>query len=333
MRTRILLLLLAALLLGCSFSLAVPVASVETAALTAAPVTASIAPTETPAPTPEPTPTAEPTPEPTETPVPTPEPTPTPRFADKFITGEPVVTEDSYQSERVAIFLTHIQDDSGTFSRYPLAYHMADIYLKEPTDFRAAFTNEDFRYKYAYPMASIVESNNALLAISGDFIRFRSTGLCVRNGTVYRTVHDPTRDVCVFYRDGHIEMFDADATPVDTILSDPEVWHVIGFGPSLLDENGKAKESFHTSVAGHNPRAVIGYYEPGHYALLYVEGRQEGYSQGLRMEGLSKLCESLGFTAAFNLDGGNTAGMYFCGNPVGRHVSKRELHDIFYIAY
>ena len=295
----------------------------------------SVAPakTQTPAPTDTPTPEPTATPAPTDTPTPSPEPTPTPRFWDKFVVGEPVVEEDSYRSETVAVFLTSVADDSNTYSIYPLVYHIADIYLSEPTDFRSAFTHENFHYRYAYPMEQLVRDNNAMLAISGDFIRSRTTGLCVRNGVVYRKTHDPSRDVCVFYRDGHIETFDATATPVDTILNDPEVWHVIGFGPSLLDEEGKAKEKFHTGVGWYNPRVVIGYYEPGHYAFLYVEGRQDGYSQGLQMQGLSKLCESLGFSVAFNLDGGETARMYFCGNSVGRHYSKRPLHDIFYIAY
>ena len=276
------------------------------------------------------------TPEPTMTPEPTgtPEPTATPeprRFADKFVTGDPVRTEDTYQSDRIAIFLTHVSDDSKTFSRQPLVYHLADVYLDDPTDFRAAFTNDDFEHKYAYPFAGIAETNRAILAISGDFIRFRPEGLCVRNGVVYRTKPDPARDVCAFYRDGRMETFDANLVPKD-LTENPDVWHIIGFGPSLLDADGKAKTEFRTTVAGHNPRMVIGYYEPGHYGLLFVEGRQQGYSMGLRMEGLAKLCESLGFAAAFNLDGGASACMYYNGAQLGMDPSDRPLHDIFYLA-
>lgn len=51
------------------------------------------------------------------------------------------------------------------------------------------------------------------------------------------------------------------------------------FGPSLLDENGKAKpkESFLTwdYIKESHPRTAIGYFEPGHYCLLLVDGRQK----------------------------------------------------------
>lgn len=263
--------------------------------------------------------------------VPTAPPTPEPAFFDKFVSGEPVLTETSYQSETTAVFLSRVEDTSHTFDRGNLVYRVADIYLKDPTLLRAAFTHENFAYKYIKPMKEVAEGAGAILAISGDYIRHRESGICVRNGETYRTEHDPERDVCVFYRDGTMETFDADNVPEETLLSDPNVWHIIGFGPALLDENGRPKESFHTRVGGHNPRAVIGYYEPGHYCFVLVEGRQSD-SSGIRMTGLSALMASLGCKRAFNLDGGNTAAIYFDGRIINTEADRpRDVHDIFYI--
>ena len=99
------------------------------------------------------------------------------------------------------------------------------------------------------------------------------------------------------------------------------------FGPSLLDENGKAKTSFLTwdYIRQSHPRTAIGYYEPGHYCLLLVDGRQES-SRGMFLEEMSQLFAQLGCKAAYNLDGGHCSFMTFQGK-VANHPYKPE-HEI-----
>ena len=174
---------------------------------------------------------------------------------------------------------------------------------------------------------------DAVAAISGDFIRFRDTGLCMRNGVWYRQEPDPRRDVCVLTREGVMETYTAQELDLEGLLQREDLWHVIGFGPVLLDEQGQARTTFNTTVSGTNPRAVLGYYGPGHYCFLFVEGRTKS-SQGITMEALSRLCQDLGMTRAFNLDGGETAALYFNGaiqNSKSR--STRPIHDLLYIGY
>lgn len=343
MKKRLLLPLLLGLLLGCALPFGsvperpVEVSQTDVSAPTATPAVEVLTlegkgttqPEEAPIKVPETPPPSE-APLPSETP--TPPPSEAPRFYEKFAHGETVLTEDCYRTETVAIFLSHVEDASKTYVKGPLVYHVADIYLADATTLRSAFTHEDFRYKYIAPMRELAASNNAVLAISGDYIRHRKLGLCARNGVVYRDTPDPKRDVAAMYRDGTMAVFDATDTPAGELTADPNVWHLIGFGPSLLDAEGQPKTAFHTDVAGINPRAAIGYYEPGHYCFVLVEGRQDKYSLGLTMEGLSKLMASLGCKSAFNLDGGNTASMYFNGTLVNSdRTAPREVHDIFYI--
>ena len=84
------------------------------------------------------------------------------------------------------------------------------------------------------------------------------------------------------------------------------------FGPSLLDENGKAKNSFLTwsYIEESHPRTAIGYFEPGHYCLLLVDGRQKS-SRGMFPAEMAKVFENLGCRAAYNLDGGHCSFMTF----------------------
>lgn len=97
------------------------------------------------------------------------------------------------------------------------------------------------------------------------------------------------------------------------------------FGPSLLDENGKAKNDFLTwdYIKESHPRTAIGYYELGHYCLLVVDGRQKNYSRGMFLDETAKLFEDLGCKAAYNLDGGHCSFMTF-GENMESHPYKPE---------
>lgn len=308
----------------------------------------------------EPPVTKAPTPEPT--PVPTPEPTATPvpklgvldgKFADKFVTGEPVLIDTaetkSYQTETLAIFITHVVDDSKTLTNHTYQYYMADVYFQNMEDLRSCAAkswNWEERYKHDW-LKNIAKSHDAIFAVSGDFTLNRKTGLIIRNGEEITGEngsthqHDPQRDVGVIYRDGHMETYFAKSVPAEEILNDPNVWQVLGFGPALLDENGQPLTTFNdpNKVSRANIRNAVGYFEPGHYCFVYVppylgpKDKKPKDDSCIELEGLSKLMYSLGCVRAYNLDGGATAGMYFNGKQVigGSLGQGRKNHDIYYI--
>ncbi len=105
-----------------------------------------------------------------------------------------------------------------------------------------------------------------------------------------------------------------------------QVWY---FGPALLTRDGQAKTKFTIgkNVGDPNPRSAIGYYEPGHYCFIAVNGR--GKLRGLSLAELSQLCADMGMTAAYNMDGGASSGMYFNGKNYGQN--GRTTSDIAYI--
>ena len=299
--------------------------------------------TQLPAPTEQPTP--EPTPEPTATPEPTPEPTATPvpmlgvldgKFADKFVTGKPVLTDTSYQTETLAIFISRIEDSSKTLTDHTFVYYLADVYFQNMEDFRSAPAKSWKQLWDNAMLKDIAKSNNAVFAVSGDFTLTRKKGLVTRNGELLQSKHDTQRDVGVIYRDGHMETYTAQNTPAEELTSDPEVWQILGFGPELLDGNGQPKTSFNdpSKVKRANIRNAVGYFEPGHYCFVYVQPyKTRKDATCLDMESFSRLMYSLGCVRAYNLDGGGTAGMYFNGKLVSDKGlgPTRQVHDIYYI--
>ena len=81
-----------------------------------------------------------------------------------------------------------------------------------------------------------------------------------------------------------------------------------------------------------NPRTAIGYYEPGHYCFVVVDGRQSGYSAGMRIERFARLFADLGCTAAYNLDGGRSSVMSFNGSFINHpYLNGRNAGDILLI--
>ena len=100
-------------------------------------------------------------------------------------------------------------------------------------------------------------------------------------------------------------------------------------GPALLDADGKSTEIRH-ALAGPNPRTAIGYYEPGHYCFVVVDGRGESF--GISLNNLSILMHDLGCVAAYNLDGGASAQMYWNGAIINAPSGKnRAISDIIYL--
>ncbi|MBQ6076495.1 MAG: phosphodiester glycosidase family protein [Clostridia bacterium] len=263
---------------------------------------------------------------------PAPEPTPTGlcggRFPDKF-TETPVLTENSYSDDGLSITITRYEDNLTLF-RQVAVYFVADVYVQDIVRWKTAAAKNDFTSRATDKLINMAEANDALFAVSGDYFNYQvSNGVIIRNGELYRQQYDRRRDLCVLYRDGVMKTFEVGTYTVEEILeSDP--WQTWQFGPALLDENGEVKEHFNSSLLGPNPRCAIGYYEPGHYCFVIVDGRNEEYSMGASLSELSLLMKQLGCKAAYNLDGGLSAQIYFNGEIQNRTYGVRPIGDILY---
>ncbi len=275
------------------------------------------------------TPFVTPLPDATPSPTPAPSPTPTPAPGDFSAAFEQnaVIDESalgSYASDTLRIVLTEHYSE-----KTEATYFVADVWVKTIWDFKTAFAKGAYgrgSYRYPYEIAS---ENNAILAISGDCYGARSSGVVIRNGDLYR--ESVMQDVCILYADGVMETYYAEDFDLDAAVQ-RGAYQGWAFGPKLLD-NGERADHYNTSSAiiGRNPRAAIGYYEPGHYCFVLVDGRQGGYSRGMTLDQLADLFLSLGCVDAYNLDGGQSAMMVFNGEIVGQpYKGGRAVSDIIY---
>ena len=249
------------------------------------------------------------------------------RFPDRF-SDAPVLTENRYRSKSIDVTVTRYTE-KDTYAKIA-TYYVADIYVQNVTSIKTAAARGDFNTRYTRYVKDIASDLGALLAIDGDSYTHVKNSFVIRNGELYRDTPIEDADLCVLYRDGRMETKKWGTFEKQEII-DSDPWQVWGFGPALLDENGKAMQISH-ALSGHNPRAAIGYYEPGHYCFVIVDGRREGWSEGMRLNALSQLMEDLGCKAAYNLDGGASAQMYRNGDIINSICGKnRTISDIIYL--
>lgn len=250
------------------------------------------------------------------------------KFADRF-TDEVVVTENSYTSPEVSITIDTVVTGEGADK---ITYYVADVYIASIDNFGAYTANNELKYFGTQPAVEMAAQSNAILAISGDFITYQKGGFLLRNGEIYAAEHN-RYSICALFPDGVLETHVGGTYSMEEILArNPlQVW---SFGPVLLDQNGQPRGTYEvsTAVSYPNPRSAIGYYEPGHYCLVIVDGRQEGHSAGMRIPELAQVFADLGCAAAYNLDGGGTAVMLFGGEIYSRQSNGgRDLGDILLI--
>ena len=214
-------------------------------------------------------------------------------------------------------------------------YYIADIYIKDITSFRTAVAldykdqNEGDR-KNVMSTLLLSQLSNSIIGLSGDNFAFHD-GIVVRNGVEWERILPVYGDICVLYYDGTMETYSQKikSAQVDEIYA-KEPYQIWTFGPQLL-EDGQVPSSFANSKA--NPLSAIGYYEPGHYCFILVDGRQKDYSWGMTHAQLAQVFYDLGCKVAFNLDGGDTAVMTFMGEwrSQPEESSPRDTSDILYI--
>ncbi len=249
----------------------------------------------------------------------------------------PIITDSTFDDGSTSVTLATMTTGTGSST---VTYYVADVILSDATALRSAFANNQFGENITQTTSEIAEANGAVFAINGDYYGFRSTGIEIRNGVVYRD--EGAREGLAFYTDGHVEVYDETQTTAAELLASG-VWNTLSFGPAIV-EGGQVVDGIESvevdtnvgnhSIQGDQPRTAVGVIDDNHLVFVVVDGRQEGYSEGATLPELADIMLSLGATTAYNLDGGGSSTMYFNGQVVNSpsNGGERATSDILYVA-
>ncbi|WP_062386668.1 phosphodiester glycosidase family protein [Demequina iriomotensis] len=266
---------------------------------------------------------------------------------DRYVIDHVEVADASAQEAAVAVADTadaeapEVTVTTGTYGTGDDAatYFVADIVLSDITQLRSAFADDAFGENIIDVPSSIAASVGASLAVNGDYYGFRSDGIEIRNGVVYRD--EPAREGAVIYADGTMEVYDETTTTAQELL-EAGAWQTLSFGPALVDDGavveGIDQVEVDTNVGNHSiqgdqPRTAIGMIAANHYVLVVVDGRSD-VSAGVTLDELASLMIDLGATEAYNLDGGGSSTMVSDGDVInvpGGRGEERGTSDILWV--
>ena len=221
-----------------------------------------------------------------------------------------------------------------------ITYLAADIQLGDATDLRAAFAQNQYGLNIKDTVSGMAQEHDAFFAVNGDYYGYRTDGIVLRNGILYRD--EPTgRECLVMYKDGTACAM-REGTVSGEKLVEEGAWNVFSFGPVLV-EDGKIREGLdepykvdilNESISGKQPRMGIGILGENHLLIVAVDGRAEGYSCGMTFQEFAQLFADYGCELAYNLDGGSSVTMYQEGQILNQPSSgeERRISDMIYIS-
>ncbi len=253
-------------------------------------------------------------------------------------TTVPTVSDSSYSSDSMSIEISTAVSGEAEAT---LTYYVADVVVDDATRLRSGFAENKFGENIVADTSEIAEYYGAVFAINGDYYGFRSSGIVIRNGVVFRDVG--ARTGLAMYVDGSMAVYDETTTTAEDLLASG-VWNTLSFGPALLVdgqvvagiEDVELDTNFgNHSIQGNQPRTGIGVIDANHFLFVVVDGRSPGYSRGVAMTEFARIFQDLGATLAYNLDGGGSATMWFNGELVNDPLGKgteRGTSDILYLA-
>lgn len=295
-------------------------------------------PTERPAHTLFPTYSPTPAPTPISTPLPTPTPTPTPTpdpdaqyFAEsgEFYEFDPDGKHWAYRSPTLGVSIERVAETrtTGKKKKIYLVYYVADIHVRDFTLIATGFANGKPQGSPNQKPDAVARLYKAVYAQSGDFYTRRASGLIVRGGKVYRNKKQEL-DTMAISPSGEMLVFPPGAIAKEDI-SGMGIRDTFNFGPILVENGkiGKMKNRFtDIGIAPLNPRNGFGMVEPGHYIGIVAEGRGVGGSNGCGLDKFAQLFFERGCVTAYNLDGGQTAGMVFMGKAITKsNTGEKKL--------
>ncbi|MBQ2930300.1 MAG: phosphodiester glycosidase family protein [Clostridia bacterium] len=240
-----------------------------------------------------------------------------------------------YQDDSLTVTMERVKVGDSTFN-------VARVKIAHPSQLRTGLENE--KASRNNKISSMAKKHNAVVAIGGDFFADAKNGYIVRQYKEFRKSPKSVYDMLLVDNNGDFHIvLRSDAEELKALLTSEELTfpNIFNFGPALV-KDGVLLETPQYYIDNGNryniksksePRCAIGQMGKLEYMFVVVDGRRKD-SDGCSTAELAEWMFSQGCQQAYNLDGGNSALMWFGGENYSDKTTKNErtVSDFIYIS-
>ena len=240
-----------------------------------------------------------------------------------------------YQDDSLTVTMERVKVGDSTFN-------VARVKIAHPSQLRTGLENE--KASRNNKISSMAKKHNAVVAIGGDFFADAKNGYIVRQYKEFRKSPKSVYDMLLVDNNGDFHIvLRSDAEELKALLTSEELTfpNIFNFGPALI-KDGVLLETPQYYIDNGNryniksksePRCAIGQMGELEYMFVVVDGRRKD-SDGCSTAELAEWMFSQGCQQAYNLDGGNSALMWFGGENYSDTTTKNErtVSDFIYIS-
>ncbi len=245
--------------------------------------------------------------------------------------------KQGYQDESLTVTVERVKVGDSTFN-------VARIKIADPSQLRTGLSSKLNSKNKTNKISAMAEGYNAVVAIGGDYFSDAKNGYIVRQYEEFRKSPKSVYDMLLIDQKGDFHLvLQSDATELKALLSSEELTfpNIFNFGPALIKDGVllEAPEYYVKNGNRYNikdtsePRCAIGQMGELEYMFVVVDGRRKD-SDGCSTDELAQWMHEQGCIQAYNLDGGNSALMWFGGENYSDKTVKNEraVSDFIYIS-
>ena len=217
-------------------------------------------------------------------------------------------------------------------------HNFAEIKIAHPSQFRRFLAGGSYGASKQLFCSAMAADANAVVASNADFYNFRTYGINVYQGDLYRFVGNVV-DTCFIAGNGDLLMSPvgefSSAAEVEAFIAEHDVQFSLAFGPIEI-LNGEVQPLDYYPIGeieDKYSRSSLGQLGELHY-LLMCAGGEGNYTDYCTIKEAAAAMAAKGCESAYALDGGQTAELIFGGKIRNRIVydSERAVSDIIYFA-
>lgn len=217
-------------------------------------------------------------------------------------------------------------------------YTFSEVKIAHPSQMRRFFADGVYGSAVLYTTTEMSRSVNAVVATSGDYYKYRSFGIVVNEGKVYRAKGE-LLDTCYIDQAGDLLFTRAKELngqeQIQQYVEEHDIRYSLSFGPVMIQQGAVCVPNDYNSGEINQPyaRSALCQLGPLHYVVVTANTEDPCYGVPTVKTFADNLCQ-MGIPTAYALDGGQTAAIVMDQTLLNKvsYGSERDISDILYFA-